>query len=137
LTDHGLFATHRAALAANLNAQAETLKEVLAASSHQVQQALLQVEGQAQALNGDAKARVQRAAHQARISIALIIFASMIMAILAGVWIMRAITVPLKEAGSALSRIAAADLTGDIQVAADDEMGQLLQSMRSTQAQRR
>jgi signal transduction histidine kinase/DNA-binding NarL/FixJ family response regulator len=120
-------------LAANLNAQAETLKDVLTASSQQVQQALLQVEKRAQALNGDAKARAQQAAHQARISIALIIFASMIMAILAGVWIMRAITVPLKEAGRALSRIAAGDLTGDIQVTADDEMGQLLQSMRSTQ----
>jgi nitrate/nitrite-specific signal transduction histidine kinase len=61
----------------------------------------------------------------------------MIMAILAGVWIMQAITVPLKEAGRALSRIAAGDLTGDIQVTADDEMGQLLQSMRSTQDQLR
>jgi hypothetical protein len=102
LTEHGLFATHRAALAANLNAQAQTLKDVLTISSQRVKQALLQAERQAQALNADAKAMTQRAAHQAQIGIALIIFTSLIMAILAGVWIMQAIAVPLREGGARL-----------------------------------
>ena len=42
---------------------------------------------------------------------------------------------PLQEAGHALHRIAAGDLTGEIQVTSDDEMGQMLHSMRRMQDQ--
>ncbi len=129
LTGNGLFAAHRASLEANINAKAETLQESLINTSHAAEQGLRRVERRAKELNEQAKESAHSAAHRAQTSITFIILLSLTTAVLVGVLITRSITRPLQEAVRALKRIAEGDLTGDIQVYANDETGQLLQSM--------
>ena len=134
LAENGLFATHRAALTANLNAEARTLKDLLNTTSRHAEQALQHVTKQAEALNAQARGRAHAAAQQSQTNILLVIVIGLIVAAVVGTGVARAVTRPLSEAVRALQRIAGGDLTGDIHVYTNDETGQLLQSMRVMQA---
>jgi len=134
LAEDGLFATHSASLAANTNANAETLKQSLTNTSKDAEQALRKVAELARGLNEQARAAADRGVKQAQTSIGIVIFLGLFMALLVGLVITRAITRPLRQAVSTARRIAEGDLTSNIEVRSHDETGQLLQSMQTMNA---
>jgi len=132
LAEDGLFATRRASLAANTNA--ETLQEALTNTSNDVELALRKVAELVRGLSEQARAAADSGVKQAQTSVGIVIFLGLFMALLVGLVITRAIIRPLRQAVSTAGRIAEGDLTSNIEVRSHDETGQLLQSMQTMNA---
>jgi len=133
LGEHGLFPVYKESLAANIDAEAQTLKESLGKASKSLALALQKVAELAREVNEQAKLSANHAVKKAQTSISIIIFLGLTIALLVGVLITPVITRSLHAAVRVSEQIAKGDLTSDIEVRSDDETGQLLQSMQTMQ----
>ena len=71
---------------------------------------------------------------EARMAMAVAAVLAMATAVAAALWLIRSITVPLGRAVAALDRVAAGDLTAQIESSSNDETGQLLAALQRMQA---
>jgi methyl-accepting chemotaxis protein len=82
---------------------------------------------------GEFEASQSRFAVVRNVSIAAILF-GVLLAVVIGFWLIRAISRPLNEAVRIAESVAAGDLTQNIEIRSNDETGQLMQAMKNMNA---
>ncbi|MBC7599362.1 MAG: HAMP domain-containing protein [Polaromonas sp.] len=80
-----------------------------------------------------ASAESENAYNTARASLLAALLASLVLAMLAGAWLIRSVTKPIRQAVAVASQIAQGDLSRDIHVDSTNETGQLLRALQRMQ----
>ncbi len=130
--EKGSFGTHRDVL--NIVSQIRDQRTSLDETTHTFRLALKDVSTASTALIEDAKALTKRVVGQAKINIAVLVAASIVIGIVIGFFIIRTITGPLSRAVDFVGNLSAGDLTQALDIRHNDETGVLMNSLNSMAA---
>lgn len=100
---------------------AKLLSEIMDTISHSTDNLLLLADG----TRKDARDDASGVADFSRLVSLVIVFVSIVIAVLVALWVSRSIKGPLSEVMSVLGKIAQGDLTQQVQVSSNDEFGEL------------
>ena len=130
--DGGMFAIYRESLAARQSA--ENLNAQLVEISIGYETELNLVAGLAERINAAAKQAADDSVLLARQSVSIIVGLGVVIGIILGALISRAIVVPIRGALEVATRIAGGNLDGSIDVRSSDEIGQMMKALAAMQA---
>ncbi|MGV3725197.1 methyl-accepting chemotaxis protein [Hydrogenophaga sp.] len=81
----------------------------------------------------DAAVRAEQSYLNARNTLAVALVVALLVAVAAGMWLMRSITAPLNQALAVADRVSQGDLTSTIEIHAKDEIGKVLYALQRMQ----